>query len=82
MGPQEILYGVVGLRLAKGGSHVTDLDNPSDEGKHTSGLAVSNSLLFRAQSHSCLTLRASEAMPDSVHVSVCECEALCEVPAR
>lgn len=56
-----------------------DLDNPSDEGKHTLGLAVSDSPHFCAQSHSCLTLLVSEALPvcfcvcesDSVYVCVC-----------
>lgn len=40
-----------------------DLDNPSDEGKHTLGLSVSDSPHFCAQSQSCLSLLVSEAMP-------------------
>lgn len=53
-----------GIWISKRWDYVAfDLDNPSDEGKHTNGLAVSDSPYFCAQSYSCLTLRVSEAMP-------------------
>ena len=46
-----------GIWISKRWDYVAfDLHNPSDEGKHTNGLAVSDSLYFCAQSCSCLTL--------------------------
>lgn len=55
-----------------------DLDNPSDEGKHTLGLSVSDSPHFCAQSQCCLSLLVSKPMPVcSVYVKtvlrVCSC---------
>lgn len=62
--------------------HVKDLDNPSDEGKHTLGLSVSDSPHFCAQSQSCLSLLVSEVMPVySVYVKIVVCVCFCVLGA-
>ena len=67
--------------------HGRDLDKPDDEGKHTLGLAVSDSPHFSAQSYSCLV---SEALPvcfcvresDNVCVHACICVCVCPCVCR